>query len=142
MQARLSDPALPAVRAAFNEARRAKAKLTLIHCIDPYWTMTSIGAMNGAPLALTADVYAAMQEQARERLHNILQKFQIEADVSVALCPAANALVSAAAERNAELLVVGTLGRTGLTRLVLGSVAESVATHARCSVLVVRIHRT
>jgi nucleotide-binding universal stress UspA family protein len=40
---------------------------------------------------------------------------------------------------NADLIVVGSHGRTGLDRFMLGSVSEAVATHAHCSVEVVRI---
>ena len=45
---------------------------------------------------------------------------------------------AAAAEINAELIVMGTHGRRGVSRLVLGSVAESIARTARCPVLLVR----
>jgi hypothetical protein len=38
------------------------------------------------------------------------------------------------------LIVVGTYGRTGLSRLVLGSVAEKVARQAKCAVLTVKDH--
>jgi nucleotide-binding universal stress UspA family protein len=48
------------------------------------------------------------------------------------------ALVDAARSENADLLVVGSHGRTGLTKLMLGSVASHVVTHAPCSVLVVK----
>jgi len=37
-----------------------------------------------------------------------------------------------------DLLVLGTHGRTGLTRLMLGSIARTLVTHAPCSILVVR----
>jgi nucleotide-binding universal stress UspA family protein len=47
-------------------------------------------------------------------------------------------LAAAAAESGADLIVMGSRGHVGLTRLVLGSVAHSVLTHAHCSVLVVR----
>jgi nucleotide-binding universal stress UspA family protein len=43
-----------------------------------------------------------------------------------------------AREREADLVVLGTHGRTGLRRAMLGSVAESVVRRAPCSVLVVR----
>lgn len=43
-----------------------------------------------------------------------------------------------AAEINAELIVMGTHGRRGVSRLVLGSVAESLVRTARCPVLLVR----
>jgi nucleotide-binding universal stress UspA family protein len=47
--------------------------------------------------------------------------------------------VEAAAKLDAELIVVGTAGRTGLDRFMLGSVAEAVVRTAPCSVLVVRL---
>ena len=48
-------------------------------------------------------------------------------------------IVDYAAQWKADLIVVGSHGRKGLDLLLLGSVAESVARHARCSVLIVRI---
>jgi nucleotide-binding universal stress UspA family protein len=48
------------------------------------------------------------------------------------------AIVDAADEWQADLIVVGSHGRTGLTRLVMGSVAQAVVAHAHCSVEVVR----
>lgn len=47
-------------------------------------------------------------------------------------------ILDVAAEWNPDLIVMGSHGRRGLQRFMLGSVAESVARHARCSVLVVR----
>jgi nucleotide-binding universal stress UspA family protein len=51
---------------------------------------------------------------------------------------AATELLAAAAAHDADLIVVGTHGRTGLSRLVLGSVARNVLHHARASVLIAR----
>lgn len=48
------------------------------------------------------------------------------------------AIVQAARDGAHELLVVGSQGRTGLARLVMGSVAEHAVRHAPCPVLVVR----
>jgi nucleotide-binding universal stress UspA family protein len=50
--------------------------------------------------------------------------------------PAAE-LVAAVAAHGTDLVVVGTRGHTGLTRMILGSVARNVLIHAPCSVLVV-----
>lgn len=47
-------------------------------------------------------------------------------------------LVDAARAEHADLVVLGSHGRTGLTKLLMGSVASHVMTHAPCSVLVVR----
>jgi nucleotide-binding universal stress UspA family protein len=46
-------------------------------------------------------------------------------------------IVKFAKENNMDLIVMGTLGKTGLTQLLLGSVAENVVRHANTSVIVV-----
>ena len=136
-----SDPALPAIEAAVNEARRIDGRLTMLHSLDFSQTALSAGALGFAPFAVSEELYANMEKYARERLEDIFKHFGMEGRVSVMRGPAAPALVSAASELNAELLVIGTVGRTGLSRLLLGSVAEAVASSAPCSVLIVRLHR-
>ncbi len=49
------------------------------------------------------------------------------------------ALVDAAKRLPADLVVVGSHGRSGLSKLLLGSVATHVVTHAPCNVLVVKL---
>jgi nucleotide-binding universal stress UspA family protein len=50
----------------------------------------------------------------------------------------ADAIVKAAADAKTDVLVLGTHGRTGVTRLVLGSIAARVVATAACPVLTVR----
>ena len=52
--------------------------------------------------------------------------------------PAARALVRTAADVGASLLVVGARGHGEVTGLLIGSVSEKVATHAKCPVVIVR----
>lgn len=59
-------------------------------------------------------------------------------DVEVREGDPAAAIVAVARERTADLVVMGTRGHTGISRLLLGSVARNVILHAPCSVLVVR----
>lgn len=47
-------------------------------------------------------------------------------------------ILEVAAEWKPDLIVLGSHGRRGLEKFLLGSVAESVARHAKCSVLIVR----
>lgn len=49
-------------------------------------------------------------------------------------------LIEEARNERADLIVMGSHGRTGLTKLMLGSVSSHVTTHAPCSVLVVKAH--
>jgi nucleotide-binding universal stress UspA family protein len=50
----------------------------------------------------------------------------------------ADAIIETAKEQNADLIVVGSHGRTGLNKLLMGSVAERVIVLASCAVLVVK----
>jgi nucleotide-binding universal stress UspA family protein len=50
-----------------------------------------------------------------------------------------DAIIAYASENNIDLIVMSTHGRTGLARLVFGSVAESVLHRAACPVLLVRV---
>ncbi len=47
-------------------------------------------------------------------------------------------IIDYATSRDVDLIVIGTRGRTGLKRLLMGSVANGVVQHAHCSVLLVR----
>ena len=48
------------------------------------------------------------------------------------------ALIDGASQWHADLIMVGSHGRTGLNRLLMGSVSDAVASHAPCSVQIVR----
>lgn len=50
----------------------------------------------------------------------------------------AESIINYASQQKADLIVIGTRGRSGIKRLVLGSVASAVVAHAGCPVLVVR----
>jgi nucleotide-binding universal stress UspA family protein len=63
---------------------------------------------------------------------------RVETEVTEAKDTPARAILEAADTWKADLIVMGSHGRRGLDRIVLGSVSESVALHARCSVEVVR----
>ncbi|HEV3498263.1 MAG TPA: universal stress protein, partial [Actinomycetes bacterium] len=59
-------------------------------------------------------------------------------DVQVTVLPGAPAVTLVEVSEGADLLVVGSHGRSGLGRLVLGSVAMACVHHAHCPVVVVR----
>lgn len=64
----------------------------------------------------------------------------LEADAEYGLNSVAEAVANAAAEWEADLVVVGTANRRGLERLVLGSVAEQLVSKLGASILLVRLH--
>ena len=89
---------------------------------------------------------AAFAEQARGKADQTLGRWAAEAENAMHAPVAVKALVGvpweaiadAAREGKYDLLVVGTHGRTGVSRAFIGSVAERLVRQAPCSVLVVR----
>ena len=132
-----SDAALPAVEAGAAEARHRKADLTIIHAIDLLPVMSPFyGEFYGVP---PMDLSDQMRELWQQRLDECVHDFKAKGGGLLRDGPAAPAILSAASELPAQLLVVGTHGRTGLSRIALGSVAEAVVRGAPCSVLTVRL---
>jgi nucleotide-binding universal stress UspA family protein len=136
-----SDPALPAIRAAAEETSRIGGKITAVHCLDapsPDW----LGLIHGATvegLAISEASSRVARDRARDRLAAALGQAGIAGEMFVVSGSPADVIVDVAREVQAEVIVVGTAGRTGLRRVVLGSVAERVVRHAPTSVLVVRL---
>ena len=137
----LSDPSLPAVAAAAKEAGARSLPLIVAHVVDDWFV--SYGSRAGAFFG-TRVLLPPLDAQIRSRaslmrsLRQAMDRFGADGQALVLDGDVAAAIVSAAEAQRAELLVVGTHGRTGLKRVVLGSVAEELVRLAHCSVLVVR----
>ena len=82
-----------------------------------------------------------LRAAAQARLEETLKQFAIVGRASAVSGPAAGTIIGVAESSGAELLVVGTHGRSGFARMALGSTAEAVIDSAPCSVLVVRLAR-
>ena len=67
-----------------------------------------------------------------------LRRAGLSADTSVREGDPAAEILAAAADWSADLIILGTQGQTGLTRLLRGSVARKILEHAPCSVLIER----
>ncbi len=132
-----SDSALPAVEAGAAEAHHLKADLTIIHAVDLIPVMSPLyGEFYDLP---ALDLSDQMRELWQKRLDECVHQFMAKGGGLLRNGPAAQAILSAARELPAQLVVVGTHGRTGLSRIALGSVAEAVVRSAPCSVLTVRL---
>jgi len=77
-------------------------------------------------------------KEAVSRASEELRKAGFKATGRVIEAETRTGILDAASEWKADLIVVGSHGRKGVRRFLLGSVAESVARNAPCSVLVVR----
>ena len=90
---------------------------------------------------INEDLMRLHQETASE-CERDLESSGLETKAMVVSGDPRTALVDAAHSERADLLVVGSHGRTGLARLLMGSVASYVVTHAPCNVMVVKLGRS
>jgi nucleotide-binding universal stress UspA family protein len=82
-----------------------------------------------------------LKDPARELVESTAEELRnagFKVDTAVAVGDARVVIIDSAAEWNADLIVVGSHGQGGIPSFLLGSVAESVARHAKCSVEIVR----
>lgn len=136
-----SDASDHAAQLAISMARAQGAKLTALFVIDPYPYM-SIGEAN--PMGFQAYMAAAQEHAAKAHAKVSALCSQGEgAPVDLQLRVVENVTASAgvvqtAKDDGADLIVVGSHGRSGLARLMLGSVASKVVAESPVPVLVAR----
>ena len=131
----LSDESLPAIRAGAAEAAHRGGELTVVHAVES----VSIAVYGLEAPTAGGDLNRERREAAEARLREALAGAGVTGTAVVHDAAPADALIEIARTLEATLLVVGTHGRTGITRFLLGSVAEEVVRRAPCSVLVTRL---
>lgn len=90
------------------------------------------------------DVLQAQQTRAERLTASAVERLsahRLSAEAAIHEGDARSAIIAAADEWNADLIVMGSHGHTGLQRLLMGSVAQAVVAHAHCSVEIVRRRR-
>jgi nucleotide-binding universal stress UspA family protein len=128
------------VKRAAEVAKLTGAKVTLIHVFDP----SPLAPISTRGFGLSDQL---VDEQELEKIiHKELVSMQDTVlsgvqDVEVQVVQgsnAADAITRYATEHDVDLIVLSTHGRTGLSHLLIGSVAENVVRHAKCTVVTVR----
>lgn len=123
---------------ALTMAKANRARLTIVHIIVPFMPVVPEQYIN-------TDTWEQVDREARRWGQRQLVKLTDRAKKAGARAVGllregdpAQQIVGAARSTRADLLVVGTHGRTGLTRFFVGSVAARVVATAPCPVLTVR----
>ena len=138
-----------ALRVAIDLARSSEAKLVLVHVHEPV-VFSARRLRDASPMAvlglsalegLTSEVDSKPLFDSRlEALQQgLLETSGVRVEARLRAGSAAAEIIDVAFEEHSDLIVMGTHGRTGLPRWLMGSVAETVVRHACCPVLTLRI---
>ena len=134
----LSIPSDHAIERAIGITVLDRAKIVLVHAQA---SDAPIAEVDNVLLAQLGEVAAAIRAEEAVRLAGKLAEIQalgLRAAVISRLGPPDEVLSAAAHDEQADLIVVGTHGHTGVSRFLLGSVASATVRRAACDVLVVR----
>ena len=124
------DNSVEALAMAMDLARQHEAMLFLLHAAPPV-----------DPLVVSAPIaFARKKEEAHKNLNQMAEKYlkDTKHETMLRVGHPASEILAAVNETGADLVVMATHGRTGVSHLVLGSVAERVVREAPCPVLIVR----
>ena len=130
-----SKPAAVAVRQATDLARREGARLHLVAAYpDPQVLREKI---TGGATAQNVDLRGVAISVLKRAEHYVRDQ-GLELETHAREGDPAEVILRVANEQQADLIVVGSRGLTGIKRFLLGSVSNKVSHHAPCSVMIVR----
>lgn len=115
-------------------------EVTVIHVLDP-GELVGYAGMEGTVMTDIEHIRAQREDESDrllERAEDIAGEFGVEVETVREVGDIANSVVRYAEEEEMDHLVVGSHGRKGVRRLLLGSVAERVVRRSPISVTVVR----
>ena len=128
-----------ALHYASSLARTFKASIICVNVIEPIVPTVGYSGMT-EPLPI-ADITEQLEDSAERELPKLAECEEcsgLDIEELVVHGEAAAEIVRVAKEREVDLIVISSHGRTGLGRILFGSTAEAVVRHASCPVLVVK----
>jgi universal stress protein A len=124
---------------AASLARTFKASIICLNVIEPIVPAVGYSGMT-EPLPI-ADITEQLEDSAERELPKLAECDEctgLNVEEMVVHGEAAAEIVRVAQDREVDLIVISSHGRTGLGRILFGSTAEAVVRHAHCPVLVVK----
>jgi nucleotide-binding universal stress UspA family protein len=129
-----------AVKMMVAQNSPSNTEVRVLHVVEPPSLL--LGREMGAHDPEFEAVWNALREQAKalaEKTTGILRNAGYKVTPALEEGDPKSKIIDVSAEWKADLIVLGSHGRKGLSRFLMGSVAESVARHASCSVEIVRL---
>ena len=120
-------------------ARAANAMVICVNVVEPI--VPAVGYTGMVEAMPIAEMSEQMEDSAERELPGVMNCEELrglKVEEVIGHGDAAAEIVRVAEEREVDLIVISSHGRTGLGRILFGSTAEAVVRHARCPVLVVK----
>jgi nucleotide-binding universal stress UspA family protein len=131
-----SEESLRAVDYAVDAARKYNAEVIALNVILPYVTIFGPAVPRYlSELKLEAQSYLDRVKEKTKTIGN--NRIQLRTEL-IESASAVSGIVDFAEKEKVDLIIVGIRGRSGFTKLLLGSVASGVVTYAHCPVMVVK----
>ena len=123
-----------ALDSAIRIAKQHRGKLLLLHVISTAFAFP--------PETGFADIFEALEKNARESMQRLIRRKRLKPrqcrSMLIAGVNPADVIAAAAKKSRAAMIVMGSHGKTGFQRFMLGSVAERTLRYAHCPVLIVK----
>lgn len=116
------------------------AVVTVLHVIDPA-ELVAYGGMEGGAMINYDEIQSQQEERAEELFRDARRRAEehgIELETALVTGRPAHSILEFVDENDIDHVVIGSHGRTGAKRVLLGSVAETVIRRSRVPVTVVR----
>jgi nucleotide-binding universal stress UspA family protein len=140
-----SDKSLEAADYAMSIANKEGAQLIILNVLDTEPWFYGQSANGWTTEDELRKVYAdeiMEREKILAKIKDKAEKINMQSKTEVLMYPqnisTAAAIVNYAEKEKVDLITIGTRGRTGITKMLLGSVARAVVTYAHCPVIVVK----
>ncbi|MGB9478344.1 MAG: universal stress protein [Candidatus Acidiferrum sp.] len=129
-----------AARLLIEQIRSPETEVRVLHVVEPLPRLLARGTRGYNPaLDKLKEARARQAEDLVAKFAEMLLSNNLKVTTAVGKGDPKSKILDAAEQWKAELIVLGSIGQTGLERFLMGSVSDTVACHARCSVEVVRI---
>jgi nucleotide-binding universal stress UspA family protein len=132
-----SEPSYEAIKAASELASHFGSELCIVHVISPVPIIPMAVEPSSFNVALYEQELETSSKRSLEEVFNKLESKELKTRLIALKGIPADEIIRTADEEKMDLIVIATRGRTGLDRLIFGSVAEKVVRLAKCPVLTV-----
>lgn len=126
-----------ALRQGLDIAKQYGAKVFLFHVLHPEFHRAITDSKDIID-QLNAKMEAWAKENLQKQLDNFSQSKEVEVQTDVGTGIPAEAILKEASEKGIDLIVIASLGHTGIAKYLIGSVARNVLKGATCPVLLTK----